>query len=87
MAGSYCRLGSKTLEEVNVFKYLGIKLSNNGSLNLAKKDLLQRGYKAMFKLLNVIKGTKPAFKTCMHLFYHFVKPLLLYGSDIWGDTC
>jgi hypothetical protein len=76
---------NKQIENVTNYKYLGIMFSASGSFVNAKKDLLQRGYKAMFKLTSLFKQAKPGFITSMHLFDHMVKPVLLYGADIWGD--
>jgi len=28
----------------------------------------------------------PRIKTMLHLFDHTVKPIILYGSEIWGDA-
>ena len=78
-------LYGEQIEEVACFKYLGLMLSNNGRYNEAQKDLLQRGNKAMFKLLSNFKGVKTDFITSMHLFGYLVKPILLYNSEIWGD--
>jgi len=28
----------------------------------------------------------PGIKTMLHLFDHIVKPIILYGSEMWGDA-
>jgi len=28
----------------------------------------------------------PGIKTMLHLFDHTVKPIILYGSEMWGDA-
>ena len=40
--------------------------------------------KATFKLQSIFKQCSPQFDTYMHIYDHVVKPILLYGSDIWG---
>ena len=69
----------------NSYKYLGLVFQLSGSFTLARKDLAQRASKAMFKLLKSFNGTPPNIVTCLHLFDHTVKPILLYGSEIWGS--
>jgi hypothetical protein len=32
------------------------------------------------------EGHKPKIKTLLHVFDHTVKPILTYGSEVWG-TC
>lgn len=45
---------------------------------------LKRGLKAYFKLKKCFEHHKPKIKTILHVFDHTVKPVLLYGSEIWG---
>ena len=40
----------------------------------------------MFKITSIFKYVKPNFNTSMHLFDHMIKPVILYGSEIWGDN-
>ncbi len=56
----------------------------SGTFELAKKDLVDRANKAMFKLISMFKCLKPSFITCLHLFDKIVKPILMYGADICG---
>ena len=80
-------IDGKKVTDAKEYKYLGIVFSPSGKFTVAKKDLLHRGYKAVFKLTSSFKELKPNVRTCMHLFDHIVRPILLYGSEIWGDTC
>ena len=80
------KINNRKVEDVKQYKYLGIFFSNNGKFNYAKEDLLQRGLKAMFKLTSMFKSAKPSILTSLHLFDHVVKLMLLYGSEIWGDS-
>ncbi|MCG8431402.1 MAG: hypothetical protein MJA29_09555, partial [Candidatus Omnitrophica bacterium] len=43
-----------------------------------------RGLKAFFKLTKSFSGENPNPKTLLHMFDHIIKPILLYGSEIWG---
>ena len=38
----------------------------------------------MFKLTSTFKNEQPKYSTNMHLFDRVVKPVMLYGADIWG---
>ena len=78
-------INGKKIESTKTYKYLGLIFSVSGKFTEAKNDLLNRGFKAMFKLTSMFKNTNPSFQTCMHLFDHIIKPVLLYGSEIWAD--
>ena len=73
--------------DARTYKYLGLIFSISGKFNSAKQDLLQRGFKAVFKLTSIFKFSKPNVSTCLHLFDHVIKPVLLYGAEVWGDHC
>ena len=76
----------KPLKVEQEFKYLGILLSANGNMVKAKTDLSKRGQKALFKMKSMLKNTSISYNTSMHLFDHIIKPILTYGSDVWGHT-
>ena len=78
-----CFRGVK-LENVSTYRYLGILFHISGKINFMKQDLLERGQKAMFKLMSYFKDGKPSVQTGFHLFDRVVKPVLLYGSDVFG---
>ena len=77
-------IGGNLIESTKTYKYLGIQFTTNGKFNVAKLDRGKRGLKASFKLQSIFKDSSPSFNTCLHLFDHVVKPVLLYGSDVWG---
>ena len=72
------------IENVRSYTYLGINFSISGTFTEAKNDLHKRGLKAYFKLKKCFEHHKPKIKTVLHVFDHTIKPILLYGSDIWG---
>jgi hypothetical protein len=43
-----------------------------------------KGVKAVFKLRKSFSTDIPSPKTLLHIFYHTIQPLALYGSEIWG---
>lgn len=74
-----------TLENTKFYKYLGVTFSSSGNFNEAKDIMYKKGVKAFFKYLKYFKNIKPGIETLMHIFDHTVKPVLLYGSEIWGS--
>ena len=42
--------------------------------------------KALFKFKKSFNLYKPKIKTLLHIFDHTVKPVLLYGSEVWGTS-
>ena len=57
-----------------------------GSFTKAKNVLYKKGLKAFFKIRKCFEHHKPKIKTILHVpvFDHTVKPVLLYGSEVWG---
>ncbi|XP_071132876.1 uncharacterized protein [Mytilus edulis] len=72
------------LECVSKYKYLGLYLSSSGSFSYAQNELYKKSLKAHFKLRKDLLSLNPDVKTSIHVFDHTVKPILLYGSEIWG---
>ena len=75
-----------SIENVQTYKYLGALFSASGTFSHAKLDLYKRGLKAFFKLKSMFGDLCPNVNTSLHIFDHTVKPVLLYGCDVWG-TC
>ena len=57
-------------------------------LILPKTIFSNKSSKASFKLhlisSKLISSSEPSIKTSLHLFDHLIKPIVLYGADIWG---
>ena len=75
--------GMTAIENVQSFTYLGIEFSSDGSFNIAKKILYKKALKVYFKISKTLKPS-PQVDTMLHLFDHLIKPILMYGSEIWG---
>jgi hypothetical protein len=75
---------NKALEHAKKYKYLGIQFCSSGKFTVAKEDLYKRGLKATFKLTKLIDSNSLSYQTALHLFDHVVKPVILYGSEIWA---
>ena len=79
------KYGKKEIEIVDTYCYLGIIFHKSGSFKSAIKNLT---YKAS-KVYNLIRSTfscqkGTAVRTMLNLFDTLVKPIMLYGSEIWG---
>ena len=58
--------------------------TKNGSIIVAKKHISEQASKAMFALLKIIKDLKLPYDLQLDAFNKTVKPILLYGSEVWG---
>lgn len=63
--------------------YLGVVLDSTGSFKTCMRSLYNKGLKAIFKLKKVVSPL-PRVETCLHLFNHMVKPILLYACEVWA---
>ena len=77
-------LQNNGLECVSHYKCLGIRFNNSGSFNFAQNGLYQKALKALFKLKSDVLVHNPEVITSIHVFDHTIKPILLYGCEIWG---
>ena len=78
-----CKLGGQTIEQVTNFNYLGIVFNDKGDRSTAQKDLNQCAMKAMFGLIRSM-DLLPKAKVAFHFFDHLIKPILMYGCEVWG---
>lgn len=72
------------IEIVTEYKYLGIIFSRSGSFAAAKKHIAEQGNKTVFALLRKINSLSLPFDIQIELFNKTIKPILLYGCEIWG---
>lgn len=72
------------MEIVNEYKYLGIYFNKSGSFYKSKIQIAEQANKALFALLRKIKTLALPFDLQIELFEKTIKPILLYGSEIWG---
>ena len=75
----------RTLDCVQDYKYLGVHFSISGSFSLASLELYKKGLKAFYKIKGIFGHKCPNSKVALHVFDHTIKPILTYGSDIWGS--
>ncbi len=74
------KYNNKEIECVKRYTYLGICFAASGTYSYAKQELLNKGMKAYFKLCKSFANAH----TLMHLFNHTIKPVIMYGSEVWG---
>lgn len=69
------------IENVSNYNYLGIKFTSSGTFTYAQKELVSKARKAVFKISN-----HPVcdVNLMVKLFDALIKPIILYGSEIWG---
>ena len=75
--------GKKVIECVATYKCLGIHLAASGHFSVAEQELYKKGLKSYFKLKKITHNMITA-STHFQVFDSMVRPILLYGSDIWG---
>jgi len=81
--GTKLEYNNQIVEQVSNFKYLGLEFSNDGNNTIAKNELYKRGLKAYFKLISSL-NPRPKPSIMLHLFDNIIKPVLLYGCEIWS---
>ena len=75
----------KNVEIISKFVYLGITFSTGGSFNETHKTLSGQALKAIFKLNQYLYHfTELSSKHVLELFDKLIKPILCYGSEVWG---
>ena len=78
------KIGSHELEHVSEYKYLGLLFAQSGSFYKAKKHIADQARKAMISLIRKIKLLALPYDLQIDMFEKNIKPILLYGSEIWG---
>ena len=77
-------LGGNEIEIVKEFNYLGVVFSRTGNFNKAIKMQAEKAKKAMYEVLKRGRTHNLSIICQLELFDKIVKPILLYGSEIWG---
>ena len=77
-------MNGEKLEKVTEFNYLGIIFTSSGSFYKTIKKNAEKGTKAMYEVLRKSRLHNLSVSCTVDLFIKIVKPILLYGSEIWG---
>lgn len=78
------KLNDVTLEIVDSFCYLGLKINNTWNVEFTTKALSDQALRAANGLLALFKRLSFDVKTKLSLFDSLVTQLLLYGAEVWG---
>ena len=74
----------KDLEIVKSYNYLGLIITNSGNFKPAIKELTEKGKRAYFAMKSSFINTHINPRIYMKLFDTLIKPIALYGCEIWG---
>ena len=72
------------IETIKKFNYLGIIFTKTGNFSLTKKHLADKALKAMYEVLKIGRTYNLSIKCLLDLFDKMIKPILLYGCEVWG---
>ena len=75
---------NEPIEIVNEYKYLGIYFNRSGSFAKSKTHIVEQATRAMYSLIRNSNKLNLPIDLHIDLFNKTVKPILLYGSEIWG---
>jgi hypothetical protein len=78
-------LDSEPLECVKSYKYLVTHITASGSFTLAQDEIYKKALKAYFKLQKDVLNLNPGVENSTNIFDHTIKPISLYGCEIWGS--
>ncbi|CAM6082417.1 unnamed protein product [Calypogeia fissa] len=75
------------VETVTCYKYLGVEFSQSLSWAACVKHRVAHGYKAFYSMIHKCKAASLSTWTLKkHLFTSLVKPVILYGVQVWGPA-
>ena len=81
-------LKNEPLEVVNNYVYLGVSFNYNGRFAKAISKQVSQARRALFSLLSKAVKLRLPVDIVVHLFDQLVKPILLYGCEVWGfENC
>ena len=66
------------------FNYLGVTFTKSGEFKLAKQKNIEKVTKAMYEVIRRGKRHNLSIECLLDLFDKIVKPILLYGCEVWG---
>ena len=78
------KFNNSDLEIVFDYNYLGVTFNYNGRFRVAQKNLYDKASRAMFGLIAKCRRLFLPIDLRLQLFDSVIKPIVLYGSEIWG---
>ncbi len=76
--------GESQIDVVDDYNYLGIVFNYNGNFNKNNKARYDQARKAMYAILCKARKLCLPVDVQLHLFDAVIKPILLYGCEVWG---
>ena len=77
------KMNGKALEQVQNFKYLGVIISADGTMNAEIESRMTQGRKIMGAMKKVWKTRRMGLQPKVGMFEGIVEPTVLYGSETW----
>ncbi|KAA0708101.1 hypothetical protein E1301_Tti023590 [Triplophysa tibetana] len=77
-------LGGSILSHVTNYNYLGLTISASGQFNMAIKELAEKARRVYYGLRKTLFQFNLPIRLWLKIFDGVIKPILLYGSEIWG---
>ena len=75
---------STAIERVDTFCYLGVVFRYNNTFQAAIRNNVDKAKKTLSKLELLLSKIDFGIDTKLHLFDAVIKPILLYGCEVWG---
>ena len=77
-------INHQIIENVKVFKYLGITINSiNCTFLPTLDDLSCKGFRSMYAIASKVPIKGISIKNMLKLFDKCISPILLYGSEVW----
>ena len=79
-------IGASRIDVQNSYCYLGIEISNTGNFSKSHDNLYKKTIRAQYSIFSSVPvySDEPNAPLFLRLFDSLLKPILLYGSEIWG---
>ena len=77
-------MNNTAIERVDTFCYLGVVFKYNNTFQAAIKNNVDKAKKVLFKLEVLFSKIDFGIDTKLHLFDAVIKPISLYGCEVWG---
>ena len=78
----YFNCGNQNIEVVNEYNYLGLVFNYNANFNVAK--FISKRFKSYVLIVKKIRKMSLPVNVAVKRFNNLVKPVVLYGAEVWG---
>lgn len=81
------RIGHSNFEEVDTFKYLGVRVNNRGGREEEIRERLQAGNRAFYANKKTLQNRNISKKTKMRIYKSLIRPTITYAAEVLCMTC